>query len=98
LQYSVWAILKNQVEKWQNQKNNKINMDRKILGGIAVLFLFILSIGIIFYRKYRFLNDFKLTTGKVTEITLPGWKSSGDFSILYEYRINNKISLALRLS
>ncbi|MBS1948775.1 MAG: hypothetical protein JST47_13510 [Bacteroidetes bacterium] len=38
-----------------------------------------------------FLKDYEFTIGRVTEITLPGWKSSGNYSILYDYWVNNKL-------
>jgi hypothetical protein len=42
------------------------------------------------YKKYLLSHNFAFVTGKVTEITPPGWKSSGDYSVLYEYQVSGK--------
>jgi hypothetical protein len=42
------------------------------------------------YKKYLLSHNFAFVTGKITEITRPGLKSSGDYSILYEYHVSVK--------
>jgi hypothetical protein len=66
--------------------NKKIN---KIGGYIAVGFLIGMLI-FIFYKKHQLLHHFTFTSGRVTEITKPGWKNYGDYSILFEYQVNGK--------
>jgi hypothetical protein len=68
-------------------------MKKKInkIAGIVVLVFLVLGVVLIFYNRHQFLENYKFTTGRVTEITPPGWKSSGDYSILYDYWIDNKI-------
>jgi hypothetical protein len=68
-------------------------MEKKInkSAGIVVLLFLVLGVVIIFYKRHQFLGNYKFTTGRVTEITPPGWKSSGDYSILYDYWVDNKI-------
>ena len=61
----------------------------KILGRVIWIFL-LLGVAIIFYKKYRFMKSYKFTTGRVTEITGPGYHSTGDFSVIYDYQIDNK--------
>lgn len=61
----------------------------KIGGRIALAFLVIMFF-IALYKGYLLRHDYKFTTGKVTEITPPGSKSSGDYSILFEYWVNGK--------
>ncbi|HEV7423900.1 MAG TPA: hypothetical protein VGO21_01795 [Candidatus Paceibacterota bacterium] len=43
------------------------------------------------YKRHLLYQNFEFATGKVTEITLPGWKNSGDYSVLYEYQVSGKI-------
>ena len=43
------------------------------------------------YKRYLLKHNFEFVTGKVTEITLPGWKSSGNYSVLYEYQVSGKL-------
>jgi len=66
--------------------NKKVN---KIGGYIAVTFLIGMLI-FIFYKRHQLLHHFAFTLGKVTEITKPGWKNYGDYSVLYEYKVNGK--------
>jgi hypothetical protein len=66
-------------------------MDKKKVGGIVVMMLFAFGILMLFYQRHRFMENYKFTTGIVTEITGPGYESSGDYSILYDYRVGNKI-------
>jgi hypothetical protein len=66
--------------------NNKVN---KIGGYIAVAFLIGMLI-FIFYKRHQLLHHFAFTLGRVTEITKPGWKNYGDYSVLYEYKVNGK--------
>ncbi len=42
------------------------------------------------YENFQFKNDFKITIGQVNKITTPGWKNSGDYSMIYEYKINGR--------
>jgi hypothetical protein len=62
----------------------------KIGGIIAIVFLIVMLI-IGLYKRYLLIHNFEFVAGKVTEITLPGWKSSGDYSVLYEYQVSGKL-------
>ena len=42
------------------------------------------------FLRHEFDNNYSFCIGRVTEITPPGWKSSGDYSVLYTFEINNK--------
>ena len=35
--------------------------------------------------------DYKFTTGHITEVNAPGWKNSGDYAVLYQYVVGNKV-------
>ncbi len=60
--------------------------------GSIIVIVFLISMVIIgLYKKYLLNHNFAFVTGKVTEITPPGWKSSGDYSILYEYHVSGKL-------
>ncbi len=67
-------------------------MDKKInkIGGIVVGICLVVGIFVIFYKKHQFMQSYNFTIGKITTVTIPGWKSSGDYSILYEYKIQGK--------
>jgi hypothetical protein len=69
--------------KTVNKKANKTG------GYIAVAFLIGMLI-FIFYKKYQLVHHFSFTLGRVTEITKPGWKNYGDYSVLYEHEVNGK--------
>lgn len=62
----------------------------KIGGYLALAFLIIMA-SFAIYKGYQFRHHFAFTTGTVTEITPPGYKSSGDYSILFEYKVNGKV-------
>ncbi|MEO5594476.1 MAG: hypothetical protein ABIR15_13740 [Chitinophagaceae bacterium] len=66
-------------------------MDKKKLSGLALLVFFAIVVCVGLFKRHQFSENYKFTAGKVTEITLPGWKSSGDYSVLYEYLLNGKI-------
>src|ERR1700733_4912238 len=60
----------------------------KRIGGIVVTLFLISMLLIAIYKRHLLLSNFAFTTGTVSDVTLPGWKGSGDFSILYEYSVN----------
>ena len=64
----------------------KIN---KFTGILAATFL-ICGLILIFYKRHQFLEDYKFTRGKVIDVTTPGYKSSGDYSIMYTFKVNGK--------
>lgn len=43
------------------------------------------------YKGYQFRHHFAFTTGTVTDITPPGYKGSGDYSIVFEYTVNGEL-------
>lgn len=61
------------------------------IGGIIALAFLISMVVIGIYKRHLLLNNFEITTGEVTEITPPGWKNSGDYSVLYEYKVKGKM-------
>jgi hypothetical protein len=62
----------------------------KIGGYIALAFL-IIGFLYMLYKGYQFRHHFAFTTGTVTYITPPGYKSSGDYSIVFEYKVNGEV-------
>jgi hypothetical protein len=56
--------------------------------GFVVLFFIVFWIGRSIYKNYQFKGDYKITIGRVNGIASSGWKSSGDYSLLYDYTIN----------
>jgi hypothetical protein len=67
--------------------NKQVN---KIGGYIALAFLTGMLI-FIFYKGYQLRHHFAFTTGRVSEITLPGYRNSGDYSVLFKYKVNGKV-------
>lgn len=65
-------------------------MNKNKIGGIAVLMFFGLCIIMLFYKRHQFLKNYRFTTGTVTEITGPGYHSTGDYSILYNFWVDHK--------
>ena len=65
-------------------------MDKNKIGGIVVLMFFALGILMLFYKRQQFMKNYEFTTGTVVEITGPGYHSTGDYSILYDYCVDNK--------
>jgi len=61
----------------------------KIGGYIVVLFL-IGMLAFMLLERHRLLHRYEFTMGRVTEITKPGWRNYGDYSILYKYEVNGK--------
>jgi len=64
--------------------NNKI-------GARIVVSLFIIAFICMLYKVYQFWHHFAFTTGMVTAITPPGYKSSGDYSIVFVYTVNGEL-------
>jgi len=63
-------------------------INKKKVGGVLLLMFFATIVLVALYKKHQFLKNYQFTTGRVTEITPPGYKSSGDYSVLYEYMLN----------
>jgi hypothetical protein len=64
--------------------NNKI-------GARIVVSLFITGLLCMLYKGFQFRRHFAFTTGIVTAITPPGYKGSGDYSIIFEYTVNGEL-------
>jgi hypothetical protein len=62
----------------------------KIGGYLALAFLIIMA-SLAIYKGYQIRHHFSFTTGIVTYITPPGYESSGDYSIVFEYKINGEV-------
>jgi hypothetical protein len=62
----------------------------KVGGYLALAFLIIMA-SIAIYKAYQIRHHFAFTTGRVTYITPPGYKSSGDYSIVFEYKVNGEV-------
>ena len=54
------------------------------------MMFFTIGIAMLFYKRYQFMKNHVFTTGTVVEITGPGYHSTGDYSILYDYWVENK--------
>src|SRR6185437_1665370 len=76
----------------EQKRINKDIMERinKIFGPI-IAGLLIIGVIYAFLKSDQLHHHYAFTVGTVTEITLPGYKSFGDYSILYEYEVNGKI-------
>ena len=70
--------------KTGSKKLNKI-------GGNAVIAFLAGMLIFIFYKGYQLHHHFAFTIGRVTEITRPGYKNSGDYSVLFTYDVNGKV-------
>ena len=42
------------------------------------------------YKRNQFRKNYAFTAGRIIEVTIPGWKSSGEYSINFKYIANNK--------
>ena len=65
----------------------KLKRPRKYL---VLTFLIIAFLAMI-YKAYQFRHNFAFTIGQVIRITPPGYRTTGDYSVLYEYEINNTV-------
>jgi len=63
----------------------------KRISGIIALTVFIGAFIYVLYAGYQLRHNFKFTEGTITEITPPGWKHSGDYSIVFEYQVQGKV-------
>jgi len=64
----------------------KIN---RIIGPVIAAFLIFILI-YAFYKSYQIHHHYAFTVGTVTKITPPGYKSYGDYSVLYKYEVNGR--------
>lgn len=62
----------------------------KIGGYFALAFLITIAL-VAIYKGYQIRHHFAFTTGIVKYITPPGYKSSGDYSIVFEYKVNGEV-------
>jgi hypothetical protein len=53
--------------------------------------LFIIGFFYMLYEGFQFRKHFAFTSGTVTAITPPGYKGSGDYSIIFEYTVEGKV-------
>ena len=65
-------------------------IDKRKLCGLSLLTFFAMVVCVGLFKRHQFSGNDQFTVGKVTDITLPGWKSSGDYSVLYEYLLDGK--------
>lgn len=68
---------------------SKINFPKSF--GYGLLICFAVTVVVSLYGRHQFLNNYKFTSGRVTKVTTPGYKSSGRYNVNYEYFINGKI-------
>ena len=60
--------------------------------GVIIVSTFLVGMVIAgLWKRYLLTHDFAYTTGTVTNITVRGYKSGGDYSILYEYVVMGKM-------
>lgn len=60
------------------------------LGTHIIVPLFIIGFLCMLYYGYLFRKHYDFTTGTVTDLTPPGYKGSGDYSIIFEYSVNGR--------
>ena len=65
----------------------KLNRTANYLGLTLIIIAFLAML----YKAYQFRHHFAFTIGRVTRITPPGYRTTGDYSVLYEYEVNNKV-------
>jgi hypothetical protein len=63
---------------------------KKINKTHIVVSLFVIGFLCMLYYGYQFRKHFAFTTGTVAYITPPGYKGSGDYSIVFEYTVNGE--------
>jgi len=63
----------------------------KNIAGYIALSVFIIFIVCMLYKGYQFRHHFAFTKGTVIKITNSGYKSSGDYSVIFEYTVNGEI-------
>jgi hypothetical protein len=63
----------------------------KRISGMIALTVFIGAFIYMLYAGYQLRRNFKFTEGTITYITPPGWKHSGDYSIVFEYQVQGKV-------
>lgn len=71
------------------KKNNMNRLNNKIGARIVVSLLIIFCLWML-YEGFEFRRHFAFTTGTITAITPPGYKGSGDYSIIFKYIVNGK--------
>jgi len=63
---------------------------KRVLGAM----FFLMIVGYIVWSQLQInqlKNDFIIVAGKITGIANPGWKNSGDYSLLYEYQVAGRL-------
>jgi hypothetical protein len=65
------------------------NKNKIIIAFVFVVFLLWIGWGV--YRGVDLKNNFVITIGHIDKISRPGWKSSGDYAIIYSYNIQGRI-------
>ena len=60
------------------------------VGARIVVSLFVFAFLCMLYKGYNFWHHFAFTTGRVIAITPPGYKGSGDYSIIFEYTVDRE--------
>lgn len=61
------------------------------IGGPIIAALLIIGFIIMLYKGYQFRHHYAFAVGTVIAITPPGYKSSGDYSVMFNYKVNGKI-------
>jgi len=61
----------------------------KIFGPIIAVFL-IIGVIYAFYKSDQLHHNYAFAVGTVTEITPSGYENFGDYSVLYEYKVNGQ--------
>ncbi len=56
--------------------------------GLALFFVAFLAM---LYNAYQFRHHFAFTVGRVTRITPPRYRTTGNYSVLYEYKVKDKV-------
>lgn len=58
--------------------------------GIIFIGLVVIWVSYNLFKAHQFKLNYSIAHGNIYKIDGPGWKSSGDYAVLYEYFINGK--------
>jgi hypothetical protein len=67
-----------------------MNRKTKLIVNFSVYSFLFGILAFALYRKQEYLKHYAFTKGRITEVTGRSYKGSGDYSILYSYKVQNK--------
>ena len=57
---------------------------------ITIVLILVLITSWALWKRHQFSKNYKICIGNINRITTPGWKQSGDYTILYEFKVEGK--------